>query len=105
MSLTFHKPLRILKTVTKNTLAYVVSGSPADAVMLGIHSIPRQKPDIVISGINYGDNCTFQDFFASDIVAAAIEGATNKIPSVAFSMVVPETVLFFPHVVDLSFEK
>ncbi len=43
MSLTFHKSLGILKTVTKNTLAYVVSGSPADTVILGIHSIFEQN--------------------------------------------------------------
>ena len=105
MSLTFHKPLRIIKTMTGNTPAYEISGSPADVVMLGIHSILRQMPDIVVSGINYGDNCTFQDVFASGTVAAAIEGAINKIPSIAFSMVVPETAIFFPHRMDLSFEK
>jgi len=105
MSLTFHKPLRITKAVTGNTLAYAISGSPADAVMLGIHSILRRRPDIVVSGINYGDNCTFQDVFASGTVAAAIEGAINKIPSIAFSMVVPETAIFSPRLIDLSFEK
>jgi broad specificity polyphosphatase/5'/3'-nucleotidase SurE len=40
--------------------------------MLGIHSILRQTPDIVISVINYGDNHTFQDFFASGIVAISL---------------------------------
>ncbi|MGQ9781976.1 MAG: 5'/3'-nucleotidase SurE [Nitrososphaeria archaeon] len=105
MSLTFHKPLRINRVVVGNTLAYTVSGSPADAVMLGIHSILKRRPDIVVSGINYGDNCTFQDVFASGTVAGAIEGAINRIPSIAFSMVVPETAIFSPGSMDLSFER
>jgi len=105
MSLTFHKPLRIKKVLSGGALAYAVSGSPADAVMLGIHVVLKRRPDIVVSGINYGDNCTFQDVFASGTVAAAIEGAINKVPSIAFSMVVPETAIFSPEMVDLSFER
>jgi 5'-nucleotidase len=105
MSLTFHKPLRINRVMAGNMLAYAVSGSPADAVMLGIHTILKTRPDVVVSGINYGDNCTFQDIFASGTVAGAIEGAINKIPSIAFSMVVPETAIFSPGSMDLSFER
>jgi 5'-nucleotidase len=105
MSLTFHKPLRVSKVMIGNVLAYSVSGSPADAVMLGIHSVLKKRPDIVVSGINYGDNTTFQDVFASGTVAAAIEGAINKIPCIAFSMCVPEVAIFSPGLIGVNFEE
>ena len=103
MSLTFHKPLRLIKALVGGKRAYAVSGSPGDAVMIGVHKLTPRKPDLVISGINFGDNTTFQDVFASGTVAAAIEGAIMGIPAVAFSMAVPDESIFSPYGFDLDF--
>lgn len=105
MSLTFHKPLRISKTLVGAMQYYAVSGSPADAVMIAVHKLAPRKPDLVISGINFGDNTTFQDVFASGTVAAAIEGAIMGIPAIAFSMGVPDESIFSPSGFDLDFHS
>ena len=40
----------------QNWTVYAVSGSPAQAVLHAILEIMPQKPDLVVSGINYGEN-------------------------------------------------
>jgi 5'/3'-nucleotidase len=94
MSLTFHKPLRVNRIVVHGRAFHAVSGSPADSVMIGVNKTLPRRPDLVVSGINIGDNLTIQDIFASGTVAAAMEAALMGIPSIAFSMEVPERKTF-----------
>jgi 5'-nucleotidase len=94
LSLTFHKPLRVSKVRRDEFECYAVSGTPGDCVMIGVNKILPRKPDLVVSGINIGDNDTFQDVLASGTVAAALEAAITGIPAIAFSMVVDEEALF-----------
>jgi 5'-nucleotidase len=65
--------------------AYSVSGTPADCVKIGINHLMPQKPDIVMSGINYGYNVGL-DILYSGTVGAAMEALLNGIPAIAFSM-------------------
>jgi 5'-nucleotidase len=90
MSLTFHRPLRVEKVLVHGRQCHAVSGSPADSVMVGVNKMLPRRPDMVISGINIGENLTIQDILASGTVAAAMEAALLGIPSVAFSMEVPD---------------
>ena len=62
-----------------------VSGTPADCVKIGIKSLLPFKPDLILSGINIGSNLG-NNIIYSGTVAAAIEGATLNIPSVAISI-------------------
>jgi 5'-nucleotidase len=94
LSLTFHKPLRVAKVRREEFECHAVSGSPGDCVMIGVNKILPRRPDLVVSGINIGDNNTFQDILASGTVAAALESAITGIPALAFSMEVPEDSLF-----------
>lgn len=94
MSLTFHRPLRVERVLVHGRTCFAVSGSPADSVMLGINRILPRRPDMVVSGINIGENLTIQDILASGTVAAAMEAALLGIPSIAFSMEVPENTEF-----------
>jgi 5'/3'-nucleotidase len=94
LSLTFHKPLRVTKVRKAEFDCYAVSGTPGDCVMIGVNKLLPRRPDLVVSGINIGDNNTFQDIFASGTVAAALEAAITGIPAVAFSMEVGEESLF-----------
>ena len=94
LSLTFHKPLRVNKVQREEFQCYAVSGSPGDCVMIGVNKILMRRPDLVVSGINIGDNNTFQDIFASGTVAAALEAAITGIPAIAFSLLVDEESLF-----------
>ncbi|MDE1853693.1 MAG: 5'/3'-nucleotidase SurE [Thaumarchaeota archaeon] len=94
LSLTFHKPLRVAKVRREELECYAVSGTPGDCVMIGVNKVLPRKPDLVVSGINIGDNNTFQDIFASGTVAAALESAISGIPAIAFSMEVSGESLF-----------
>lgn len=62
-----------------------VSGTPADCVILGLlNLLPDFRPDLVISGINYGPNAG-QDVFFSGTVGAAAQAAMYGIPALAVS--------------------
>jgi 5'-nucleotidase len=75
------------KKVNRKSLffGYGVSGTPADCVKFGISVILKQKPDMVFSGINLGNNEGCSVFY-SGTVAGAREGALLGIPSVAISL-------------------
>jgi 5'-nucleotidase len=83
-SLTLYRPLRTKKISPD---VYAVSGTPTDAVMIAVYCILKQKPDILISGINHGPNMG-DDITYSGTVAAAMEGTLLDIPSIAVSLAV-----------------
>lgn len=64
---------------------YAVGGSPAQAVQHGILRILDLKPDLVVSGINYGENLAF-GVGVSGTVGAAMEGASLGTPALAVSL-------------------
>ena len=82
-SLTLHKPLRV-KEITHQR--YTVNGTPTDCVNLGVNSVLKMKPDLIVSGINKGGNLA-GDIVYSGTVAAAREGTMLGIPSFAISLV------------------
>lgn len=82
-SLTLRDPLRIREISPRK---YAVSGTPTDCVMLAVsHLMKDKRPDLVLSGINYGANVA-EDVTYSGTIAAAIEGALLNIRSIAFSV-------------------
>jgi len=81
-ALTLHRPLRCEK-VEENW--YAVDGTPTSCVYIGIHAIMKEKPDMVLGGINRGPNLG-EDITYSGTVSIAMEGALLGIPSVAFSL-------------------
>jgi 5'-nucleotidase len=66
-------------------ICYAVGGSPAQSVQLGIHSILKRLPDLVVSGINYGENPS-TDITMSGTVGAALEAAAHNVPALAVSL-------------------
>ena len=64
---------------------YAVGGSPAQAVQHGLLEILSQKPDLVVSGINYGENVA-TGITISGTVGAAMEAASMGIPALAMSL-------------------
>ncbi|NIS82325.1 MAG: 5'/3'-nucleotidase SurE, partial [Anaerolineales bacterium] len=69
----------------KTWKVYAVGGSPAQAVQHGIFEITPRKPDIVVAGINYGENVG-TGVTISGTVGAALEGAALGVPSLAISL-------------------
>jgi len=81
-SLTIHKPLRIK---SYDDAHHSVLGTPTDSVLLGVEHILKEfRPDIILSGVNHGQNAA-DDVTYSGTIAAAIEGTLLGIPSLAFS--------------------
>jgi 5'-nucleotidase len=68
----------------KQWTVYAVGGSPAQAVLHAILEIMPQKPDLVVSGINYGENVA-SGITISGTVGAAMEGAQMGVPALAMS--------------------
>ena len=82
-SLTLNRPLRVQKLDARR---FATDGTPTDCVMLAVHLLfKKNRPDMIISGINHGGNMG-DDITYSGTAAAAIEGAILKIPSLAVSM-------------------
>ncbi|MDY7538051.1 5'/3'-nucleotidase SurE [Undibacterium sp. 5I1] len=65
---------------------YFVNGTPSDCVHIALTSIMQEKPDLIVSGINQGQNMG-DDTLYSGTVAAATEGYLFGIPAIAFSQV------------------
>lgn len=73
------------------SMAYSVSGSPADAVIVGANYVMDEKPDLVITGINQGVNISC-DITSSGTVCAAFEAVSLGIPAIASSLFIdPKT--------------
>ncbi len=82
-SLTITHPLHIRKI---DDFHYSVDGTPTDCVILALMKImPEHKPEIVVSGINFGANLG-DDVMYSGTVAGAFEGSVFGLPSVAVSL-------------------
>ncbi len=64
---------------------YAVGGTPAQVVQHGFLEIMTQKPDLVVSGVNYGENVA-TGITISGTVGAAMEAASMGIPALAMSL-------------------
>jgi 5'-nucleotidase len=82
-SLTLDRPLRVMKS---DKGFYSINGTPSDCVHIALTGMLAQRPDLVVSGINQGQNMG-DDTLYSGTVAAATEGFLFGIPAIAFSQV------------------
>ena len=80
-ALTLFRPLRA-KSVREGWFS--VDGTPSDCVNLAVHALLDRRPDLLVSGVNYGVNLG-DDVTHSGTVGAALEGRLLGIPSIAFS--------------------
>ncbi len=80
--------VRIYAVHHKQVTAYSVPTSPANAVRNALLVLAERAPDLVISGINYGENIG-TGVTISGTVGAAIEAATLEIPALAVSAQTP----------------
>lgn len=73
---------------------YAVDGTPTDCVNLAVLKLLRDnRPDIVVSGVNFGPNLG-DDVTYSGTISAAFEGALLNIPSIALSSLVGKHMSF-----------
>ena len=85
-ALTLYEPLRVKERILKDgSIAYGVTGTPTDAVTVGLFQMLDEKPDLAISGINTGFNIGQAELTTSGTVGAALEAANFGIPTIAIS--------------------
>ena len=61
------------------------NGTPVDCVKMALSRLCPRQPDLIIGGINHGDNSSVNVHY-SGTVGVALEGAMKYIPSLAFSL-------------------
>jgi len=81
-SLTLHKSIQVDKIAPEE---YAVDGTPVDCVVIAANKLLQDKPDLVISGINAGQNMG-EDIHYSGTVAAAKEAAFFGCKAIAISI-------------------
>ncbi len=82
-SLTLERPISVYQG--NNGFTYT-TGTPSDCVHIAITGVLPWRPDLVVAGINHGQNMG-EDTIYSGTVAAAMEGYLFDIPAIAFSQV------------------
>ncbi|MDD5459388.1 MAG: 5'/3'-nucleotidase SurE [Phycisphaerae bacterium] len=93
-SITYKDPLSCSKVDIKGRFSgYSVHGSPADCVKLAYMQLHKKNFDLLVSGINAGANAGINVYY-SGTVAAAMEGAFLRIPSIAVSLAFEDNMDF-----------
>jgi 5'-nucleotidase len=81
-SLSLNDPLRLRKVAERR---YAIKGTPTDCVIMGVrHILDGKAPDLLLSGVNRGQNAA-EDVSYSGTIAGAMEGTILGIPSLALS--------------------
>lgn len=99
-SLTLDVPLRVFEA--EPGIHYVVGGTPTDCVHMAVTGMLPDRPDMVVSGINDGENLG-DDVLYSGTVAAAIEGRFLGLTAVAVSLCIePESGRHFETAAEVA---
>ncbi|RLI73785.1 5'/3'-nucleotidase SurE [Archaeoglobales archaeon] len=85
-SISIMEPIRVSEVKINDIKIYAVEGTPTDAVIIGIHEIIGEIPNITISGINLGENLSTEAVTTSGTVGAALEAATQGSNAIAMSL-------------------
>src|SRR5215210_1451938 len=81
-SLSLNDPLRLREISERH---FAVKGTPTDCVIMGVRHVMREvKPDLVLSGVNRGQNVA-EDVTYSGTIAGAMEGTILGVPAIALS--------------------
>ena len=79
-------PLRLtLRHKQQGMEVWSCNGTPVDCVKMALHELLCRRPDMVIGGINHGDNASVNSHY-SGTMGVTLEGCMKYIPSVAFSL-------------------
>ena len=76
--------VRLLKQQQGLTV-YQCSGTPTDCIKLALDGLLERKPDLVVSGINHGDNASVSIHY-SGTVGVAYEACMKNVPAIAYSL-------------------
>jgi len=89
--ITYQDPIMVSESERYGSKWYAVKALPATCVRLALESLLAEKPDLVVSGINRGENIGVVSFYSAT-VACAREAAIKGIPAVAVSLASGKTM-------------
>lgn len=91
-SITTGRPLRVRAVGDEGKLLYACDGTPADCVKMGLEHFCPRRPDLVLSGINFGSNASINVIY-SGTIGAVLEACLDGFPAIGFSVLShsPET--------------
>lgn len=92
-SMTRHGEVEVVRSKVefpKSVSAWAIGGTPTDCVNIALGNLLKEKPNIVLSGINIGFNTSQTLILSSGTVAGAIEGTLWDLPAMAFSQCIPD---------------
>jgi 5'-nucleotidase len=88
-SISIFEPIRATEVTMNGVKAHSVGGKPTDAVIIGLFALGL-APRLVVSGINIGENLSYESIMTSGTVGAALEASNQGVPSIAFSLQVED---------------
>jgi len=88
-SISIFEPIRVHEVKLEGVKAIAVGGKPTDAVIIGLYALSI-NPVLVVSGINIGENLSFESVMTSGTVGAALEASNQGTPAIAFSLQVED---------------
>ena len=68
MAITLHRPLRARRVGER---AFAVDGTPVDCVDLGVGGLLPEKPKLLVSGINRGQNLGHDILFSGTVASTS----------------------------------
>lgn len=93
--ITYQDPILITESERNGSKWFAIKALPATCVRLALESLLAEKPDLVVSGINKGENLGVVSFYSAT-VACAREAALVGIPAVAVSLATGKTMDYAP---------
>jgi 5'-nucleotidase len=88
-SISIFEPIRTHEVELQGVRGIAVAGKPTDAVIIGLYALDL-RPDLVVSGINIGENLSFESIMTSGTVGAALEASNQGTKGIAFSVQVED---------------
>ncbi len=85
-AITADRPVRYsLVRKEEGLTVYKCTGTPADCIKLAAFDVLDRQPDVIVGGINHGDNSTVNVHY-SGTMGVVIEGCLRGVPSIGFSL-------------------
>ena len=102
-------PLRVkLIREEEGLRIYACNGTPVDCVKIAVNELMERQPDLIIGGINHGDNASVNAHY-SGTMGVATEAALQGFPSIAFSLCNHSANADFtplrPYLIDMTFKS
>lgn len=89
----------------RNERVWAIDGTPSDCVNIALGHLVKEKPALIVSGINSGYNTSLPYITASGTVAGALEGALWEIPAMAYSYQLMESLKEKPNISNWTKEE